>query len=352
MKFILGQAGTGKTYLLKESINMLAPDVIVFCYTHSGVNNIGFKNAYTFHSYFNLDYNNHYKKLKQVKEYNILIDEVGIVPLKIFNMICKFDSTHNIICYGDLLQLSPIENLGIKYYPDIPVNDKLTPAEIARVYIKMNQTLYVNKHYMKSQKLILTYNHRGTESVMRSMSDALNNDIPLVEYNDVSKLLESGYVVISSRYKHLKYINERFSTISANPYGNVLTKIGPCAINQDFRFCRNLNKQFLNNATVTVKEGEMLTQSVPTQRMIIDMEEKQDIIPMNFITVHKSQGLEFDKVLVILDDLFDISMLYTMTTRAKKEVKFYIITINKEPVLEHIKTLNECFRVFKKIIYT
>lgn len=347
MKFILGPAGTGKTYLLKESIDLLK-DVIVFCYTHSGVSNIGCANTHTFHSYFNLDFNNNYKKLKQVKEHNILIDEIGIVPLKIFNLICKFDKTHNIICYGDLLQLSPIENLNIKFYPDIPFKCQLTPAEAARVYVKMNQTLYVNKKYKQSEKLILTYNHRASDHIMRMMWDALDDEIELVGYNDIKNLLKSNYVVIASRYKHLKYINQNFTEDNVQD-NHVLTKIGSCQIKQEFRLCQTLNKLFLNNSIVHIENNALINSN---GGLVINPDEKQQIMPLNFITVHKSQGLEFDKVLIILDDLFDISMLYTMITRAKKEVKFFIISPNKEKVLEEVKTLNKCFAVFKKMIYT
>lgn len=344
MKFILGQAGTGKTYLLKQSIELLEKNgVIVFCYTHSGLNNIGYSNSFTFHSYFNLDYNNNYKKLKPIREANVLIDEIGIVPLKIFKLICKFDKTHNIICYGDILQLSPIENLCIKFYPQISIDQTLQPSDIARIYVKLNQSLYVNKMYQSSKKMILNNNFRSNDAVMEILDYALNNHFELVE--NMYNLISSGYVIISSRYKHLKYINTTYNRIE----GDVInTKIGKCSINQQFRLCKNLNRNFTNNSIVNISNGSLVN---GTNHVQINLEEKQDIIPLNFITIHKAQGLEFDNVVVVLDDLFDVSMLYTMITRAKKDVKFFIVSPNKEKVFDEIKTSNECFEVLRNIVY-
>lgn len=344
MKFILGQAGTGKTYLLKESIEILEKNgVIVFCYTHSGLNNIGYKHSFTFHSYFNLDYNNNYKKLRTITEPNILIDEIGIVPIKIFKLICKFDSTHNIICYGDILQLSPIENLDIKCYPNLNINMTLTPSDVARIYVKLNQSLYVNKIYQKSEKLILQHNFRSEDYVMQVLNDALNNKIELID--NPYTLIQYGYVVISSKYKHLKYINTNYNRV----YGDTIqTKIGVCSSQQEFRLCKTISKKFTNNSVVKLNGGALVS---GTSHTLINTDEKQDIIPLNFITVHKSQGLEFDNVLVILDDLFDVSMLYTMITRAKKDVKFFIISSNKEKVFDELKTLNTCFYELQNIIY-
>lgn len=345
MKFILGQAGTGKTYLLRETIELLN-GCIVFCYTHSGVDNIRFNNTHTFHSYFNLDFNNHCRKIKPVREHNILIDEIGIVPVKIFKIICKFESTHNIICYGDLLQLSPIEQPKTKYYPVLQLD--LPPCDIARVYDKLNQTLYSNPMYKKSQKLILTHNYRADDSVMLKLDHALKGQILLSE--NIGELIRDGYVIISSRYKHLKYINETYTL--HDQYGYLMSKVGLVRTNQKFRLCKNFSKTFTNNMIVEYVDGALVVGTNEDRKhLLINTEEKLDIVPLNFITIHKAQGLEFDKVLIVLDDLFDVSMLYTMITRAKKDVLFCCVSRNSEKVFENIETMNKCFEVFRSICY-
>jgi ATP-dependent exoDNAse (exonuclease V) alpha subunit len=73
------------------------------------------------------------------------------------------------------------------------------------------------------------------------------------------------------------------------------------------------------------------------------------LLPHNFLTIHKAQGLGFDKVVVILDDMFEITMLYTAMTRARKELKF-ILYNNDE--LEKIRIYNKAFKKLEKVVYS
>ena len=53
-------------------------------------------------------------------------------------------------------------------------------------------------------------------------------------------------------------------------------------------------------------------------------EELEDVILSYFITIHKSQGSEFDEVIIVLPEapkiLLTKNLLYTAVTRAKKKV--------------------------------
>ena len=53
------------------------------------------------------------------------------------------------------------------------------------------------------------------------------------------------------------------------------------------------------------------------------------IMPANLLTIHKSQGKSLDKVCVCIDELFDMSMLYTAITRCRNDLIFYSKNINK-----------------------
>jgi hypothetical protein len=69
------------------------------------------------------------------------------------------------------------------------------------------------------------------------------------------------------------------------------------------------------------------------------------ILPYNFITCHKAQGRTIPKVLLILDDLFEITMLYTAITRARDDIKFI--------KFKHLpnKTDIEAFKIMRDVIY-
>lgn len=45
--------------------------------------------------------------------------------------------------------------------------------------------------------------------------------------------------------------------------------------------------------------------------------------PIFLLTIHKSQGKTIDNVIVCVDDMFDISMMYTAITRAKNNLLFF-----------------------------
>ena len=75
----------------------------------------------------------------------------------------------------------------------------------------------------------------------------------------------------------------------------------------------------------------------------------QTILPKKFITAHKSQGKSFDKICVILDEMFDISMLYTILTRARSKIYFTYDNI------ENIKNLyfyTKCFVKMLDVVYS
>ena len=73
------------------------------------------------------------------------------------------------------------------------------------------------------------------------------------------------------------------------------------------------------------------------------------ISPSFLLTIHKSQGRSIDNIIVCIDDLFDVSMMYTAITRAKNNLLFYsketddnkrITTLIKNAYINDFKQLN------------
>ena len=63
------------------------------------------------------------------------------------------------------------------------------------------------------------------------------------------------------------------------------------------------------------------------------------LAPYQFMTIHKAQGMGFDEVIIICEELFQLGMLYTAITRARHKVMFYV-SENDSPKM---KILNELF---------
>lgn len=340
----MGKCGCGKTYFLNEVYKKDPNNSIVFCFTHNAVNILRNKykieNCFTFHSYFKMNYNNVIKKLPVIKENNIFVDEFGMVDWSILKYVFKYKSTHNIILCGDICQLSSFSkkvntNFNYDFYFD---TFNLKPNEVCKIYLKLINSIYLKSFYKPANKILLKHNYRNDEKIFSIMDKALDNKIELINFSDLKReILKKNYVVLSSRYKHLKYINELVNGKIDKDYIN--TRIGRCYSNQKFIVSENINKKLLNGTIID-----------DVKKMKFNVDDKNNILPLNFVTFHKSQGNEYDKAIIILDDLFDFSMLYTAIGRCKEKCKFYIIG-NKDKVMEEIKSNNRCFKAFEKIIY-
>ena len=77
-------------------------------------------------------------------------------------------------------------------------------------------------------------------------------------------------------------------------------------------------------------------------------EEYYPICPSFLITIHKSQGKTIDNVIVCIDDMFDMSMMYTAITRAKNNLVFFSKT-NDEKERRNILIKNAYIEEFKQL---
>ena len=116
---------------------------------------------------------------------------------------------------------------------------------------------------------------------------------------------------------------------------------------------QNLNKNFLNGDIVKVYKNEhyCIIFNINLDKIEFynfGLLNKYPLIPLNYLTIHKSQGLSLNKVLIVLDDIFEITMLYTAITRAKTMVKF--VCLNKVS-LKKLKLYINAFNHLKKLLY-
>lgn len=342
IKIIQGKPGTGKSYTLALIYKQFVNDCVILCFTHSNVNifkqTYNIENCFTIHSFFKANYKNKVKKLVPIKANYILVDEFTLIPDELLKVILKYSSNHNIILSGDILQLSSINNstLNFNHHFNFDISN-LTVNEVAKIYFKLSNSIYSKSFYLKSDQMILKKNYRSESKVMKILSEAMNDKIELMNVNDlIKKIKYKKYVVISSRYKWLKYVNELVYSLNDDC---IKTMCGMCDKKQKFIMCETLNKNLVNGQIVEYDEIKNLKL------------DKLPILPLNFITAHKAQGNSYDKVVCILDDHFDISILYTMISRARLNVKFYICSMNSDKVMNEIKSNNKCLKIIESLIY-
>lgn len=379
IKFIMGEAGTAKTTLITEMMIELN-NFVGLSFTHSSVNNMKNmykkkyfethneeikekelkKKFYTIHSYFQIPYTNFtkisHRKEKDLHEF-IFIDEFSLIPIDIVEYIFSFISSFKrkivLIFSGDLLQLNPInlekKPINIKRMNNININ--LPFEETLFIAEHLSNNIYSTDEFSKSEKIVLTKNYRSDTKVLNILSKALDNieEIEIIEYSRIEKLIEDGYVVLSSRFKYLSMIQKNFQKTTNE---QIITNLGLTyiEIGQKFILTKNINSKLNNGDEIQIISITKDKITIGNKFGMYDFEKNETIpiIPTNLITIHRSQGLTLNKIIIILDDLFEITMLYTAITGAKEDVLFYVFDRKK---INTLKKYNSAFKSLKKIIY-
>jgi hypothetical protein len=181
---------------------------------------------------------------------------------------------------------------------------------------------------------------------MNILNDVFTNSyIPLTPLSFLSTPESNDYVIISSEYSILSDVLQKSNEFSQTGYPTKIgtTKSNKCILNE------TVDDDFLNGDVVEITkvypEFDMVeitnfnkqTLSIPYDKLL----------PYNFITVHKAQGRGYDNVVLILDSLFEITMLYTGITRAKKNIKFIIFNMKNQSKIE--KNLQKSINQFNQL---
>lgn len=371
VKFVLGKAGTGKTTsVLNSLMNIQIPQessVLCIAYTHSAVENLRVKSGgkfkyMTIHKYLKLPINKIiYRKLKEYQRFDyIVIDEVSLIPLNIidvlFNLSDYFKET-KFIFLGDLLQLPCInkekKTLNVNVNKQNPafknIHLDLSFSECLKIVLYLNDTIYFNEYFMKNDKMILTYNYRNDEHVQEIIKELCPLDGEVNDEN-VNKHLISitdlwkyrDYVKLASRYKFLKTLYS-VSNIKKDDEKVVECKIGEIFIKSGDVLVANENIEDMD----LVNGEEYVIKDVNDELLMFNIKK---FLPLNYLTVHKSQGKTLDKIIVCIDDMFEISMFYTALTRARSDIKLICLG-NLEREIEKIKENAALFKVLNEIVY-
>jgi len=329
----------------------------------------------------------------------VIIDEFSLIPLDIINYLFEIATSTeymsiNFIFVGDFIQLQPISTISQ------PINLNLLKSDFSNITLNFNQAIriadhlsnsvYTTKYFKESKKLILNHNYRNGTNIINILNDVLDNynfKKYIISNYDIKKYVEDGYVVLSSMYKHLE-----MAYTFAIPQNKIKgdgyiykTKIGNIKISKGDRFILNENVDidFVNGDEVEIinlldtenkveirkyvnKDKNSSENSFRNEKSVDATSARNDnlnkdneinekdvsivipaskLIPYNFITCHKAQGKTIPKVLLILDDLFEITMLYTAITRASEDVKF--IKFKYLPDKSDI----EAFKIMRNVIY-
>lgn len=359
---IAGYAGTGKSTLVKFITDALKAEKKRVCYAaFTGkaaevLRKKGNHEVFTLHKllyeHIPLPGGGFYRRAKPKLDYDIVVvDEVSMAPLEL--MTTLFKHPVYVICLGDPFQLPPVEKKQDNHLLDHPhifldeIMRQEEGSEIIQLTMKIRngeEIKYFNGETVKvipktelntglltwgDQVLVATNAVRhNINSQMRALfnreGEPQDGDKVICIRNYWDDINEKGDALVNGT---LGYIH--------NPYTSY-NKMPPFAGNNTIEV---LNAEFVDDEGVSYKSLQMDKKLLTVGDYSLDWRQKyilgknprtKHLVPKEFvygyaITCHKSQGSEWDKVVVLEEDFpFDkeehARWLYTATTRAAKQL--------------------------------
>lgn len=256
----------------------------------------------------------------------VVVDEASMIDLELFAKLLSSIKPHaRLLLIGDQKQLPPVE-AGIVFKDIVEsLNTHSVLVELKTCLRIENQTLYSLASSLR-------------EGDKKAFFQALKS----VDFRSLqsigSDLFQVGGSVVDFFFKKvglkcdMEALN-RFRILT--PYKKGL--LGTEALNISIQ--KALTSNFLpiivlqNDATVQLMNGDMALLDRKEHVALFDHLKNPlpqvllpEVAPAFALSVHKSQGSEFDEVLILIPegaDIFGIEMLYTAVTRAKKGVHIW-----------------------------
>lgn len=341
MHVIYGAAGTGKSFELCRRIRECQTNYMVLAPTHSALENLRrqlpdipqdrFKTIY---SYFQINYEKEIVMGPIVDVQTLFIDEFSLIKKSLFKKMMLKTKADVTIC-GDVTQLSPIYNETLKISFGKLKTYPLMPYHIIEHDYK---TLFSLKRVQKADKTLLTVNHRSGESVMKIIQQLfydMNDDLKYLTTMQVAGMLDE-YTLLTSTYELQRPVYELYKRSHDGIEKNGLLFFVGC-------------QYMVTETDKNFKNGQVLDCVVCSDKRIVladdhggeyDWNAKMKLTPLHILTAHKSQGLTIPKVIVCVENMFDVAMFYTMCTRAAEDLRFYRTTqVDLKPILKEFHEL-------------
>ncbi len=354
---INGSAGTGKTTLVKHFVSILSGCKFLFLSVmHSALINLKNKVISSINpndaSFLTLDY----AVKTDLSMYDcLIIDECSTAPNNLIKEILSKTSFKYVILVGDETQIQSIKfgnwfTIALEMFPNITSNlstihrsedknllnlwGKVRNLDNELIEFMSNMPGLLNdinnlfKDNFDKDEVVLCLNYDGPygiNSINRTLQDK-NQNIPY-SWN-VWTFKKNDPIIFNSCYKYRKffYNNQKGLIVDITENNNSL--VFQIAIKKEDSNCRysSGNVVYLGEFNGCDLYSIQIDKSTPDDSDTPD----NSIVPFQLryaISIHKSQGLEFKKVKIILtedvDELITHNIFYTAITRAKERLFIY-----------------------------
>lgn len=349
---LTGAAGTGKTTLLSQILPLIPSSLNVEFTAFTGkavarLNGvIGSNKGKTIHRLCSARYSylpNFLKNSANMLDADIVfIDEASMLDKLTFSMLLNaINPAAKVVLIGDDNQLNPVKSNSIL--------EEIRLSGSRRVS-------FCN----------LTKNYRSGDNIIDMANVVLSGSgstLPFepININEIYKLKESGYQILANSNPMVEKINTYFSKTKKDVTATAFYNYN---FGDDVLICRNNSAKGLYNGDVVtldrVDNDKLVFRQYDSSAINFLKNEcsvcavsdfhygvfrsfglkrlfyrsifydvfksSREFQPADCITVHKSQGSEYDKVALVLDDknfLLNKNILYTAITRAKSDIRLF-----------------------------
>lgn len=321
---LIGRAGTGKSFTITNLLKYIKPNPsTTFIVTYTGKassrlrelfysNDVSYYKPTTIHKACSSNFSG--KFLKNEKntlncEY-LIIDEVSMIPKEILaKLLLAVPSYVKILFAGDDAQLPPVNDVSI--IPELKENQYVNTVELTKVF--------------RSDDKVLSYAHKVLN---KSMIDykTFKDDLNII----VGDLVKDGYQILTNTKKMTRDINmivQKDKTEITRCFNDFKYNVGDRVMIVANSSPREVSNGDTGRIVEYNEKGVYVQLDHEKRQVFYKYEDTEEIVPAYAFTVHKSQGSEYDKVAIILENqpkLNTNNLLYTAITRAKKDVKVFV----------------------------
>ena len=356
ISIITGGPGVGKTTIIKETIEQTKNQnlkVILSAPTGRAakrLNEITTFNTSTIHKVlkWNEKYNTFtYNENNKLECDIIIIDEVSMIDLKLFyHMLMAIKESTSIVLIGDINQLPSIGPGNV--LRDLIFSKIFPTTKLIYIYRQERYSKIIDNAYLINNGFLIKQFINNTNALLTSpksdfywiKTDEKNNDTTVfnIIFDLINRILPKKFEFTSS--KDIQILSPMLKG-----------KCGVISLNQEAQSCFNKNKQcinifnkkfklndkviqLINNYKKNVFNGDIgFIENINKDTETISIKFDQNIILYKFselkeidlayaMTIHKSQGSEFNVVIVPCINshyiMLQRNLLYTAITRAKK----------------------------------
>lgn len=321
MVLLKGKAGTGKSTSVKFLLDTIDTDnlkIEVVSYTGKAsavIGNITKLQGKTIHRLAEAKYNNlpdfTHGENNFIDADIVIVDEISMCDLMTFSsLLNSLKPETKIILIGDKNQLNPINS-----------NNIITLLEEQKRFDNI-KTVELEKNYRSEDKI-----NKLAMNVLKGKSETLKYET----YNekDIDDLIEKGYQILTNTNDASHEININVSNRKNDiKIGKYTYDIGDTIMAVKNDKAKEVYNGDILKITAFDKENiylENIKNNKEVKYNFIDA--NSSIKPATSITIHKSQGSEYEKVGIVLDNktlLLTNNLLYTAITRAKTSVRIFI----------------------------